>query len=157
NRFAASVAVVSTVSETVVATVPFFDPTPTAIKVGRKHLYDTHRTSGLGQAACGSCHVDARMDHLAWDLGDPSGIVKALTGQNLGAGIPGLAPPTVNPNFQPWHPMKGPMVTQTLQDIVGKEPLHWRGDRAGLEEFNGAFQSLLGDDVQLSATEMQEF
>jgi YVTN family beta-propeller protein len=157
NRFAATLSVVDVATETVVATVPFFDPTPSTIKIGRKELYDTHKTSGLGQAACASCHVDARMDHLAWDLGDPSGTVKQLTGQNLGAGIPGLAPPAVNPNFQPWHPMKGPMVTQTLQDIIGREPFHWRGDRAGLEEFNGAFESLLGDDTQLTAQEMQEF
>jgi YVTN family beta-propeller protein len=152
NKFAASISVVSTASETVVATVPFFDPSPTAIKVGRKHLYDTHQTSGLGQAACASCHVDARWDRLAWDLGNPQGTIKQLTGQNLGAAVPGL-----NTGFQPWHPMKGPMTTQTLQDIIGHEPLHWRGDRAGLEEFNGAFMTLLGDDVQLTATEMQEF
>jgi hypothetical protein len=49
------------------------------------------------------------------------------------------------------------MTTQTLQDIIGKEPLHWRGDRFGLEEFNGAFVGLLGDDVQLTTQEMQEF
>ncbi len=157
SRFAATVSVIDAVTETVVASVPFYDPTPTQIKVGRKELYDTHKTSGLGQASCASCHVDARMDRLGWDLGDPSGTVKPLTGQNLGAGINGLSAGTTNPAFQPWHPMKGPMVTQTLQDIIGKEPFHWRGDRAGLEEFNGAFMSLLGDDVQLTAQEMQEF
>jgi hypothetical protein len=53
--------------------------------------------------------------------------------------------------------MKGPMLTQTLQDIVGKEPFHWRGDRDGLEEFNEAFRSLLGDDETLTPAEMQEF
>ncbi len=157
NRFDASVSVIDSVTQTVVSTVPFFDPTPTAIKVGRKHLYDTHKTSGLGQASCASCHIDGRIDRLAWDLGDPSGTVKQLTGQNLGAGIPGLSPGSANPAFQPWHPMKGPMTTQTLQDIIGKEPHHWRGDRAGLEEFNPAFVGLLGDDVQLTNTEMQEF
>ncbi|MEM7262729.1 MAG: hypothetical protein AAF488_12120, partial [Planctomycetota bacterium] len=51
----------------------------------------------------------------------------------------------------------GPMTTQTLQDIIGKEPLHWRGDRDGIEEFNGAFLSLLGDDTELTDDEMQEF
>jgi YVTN family beta-propeller protein len=157
NRFAASLSVIDTMTEAVVATVPFFDPTPVEIKVGRKHLYNTHLTSGLGQTSCASCHIDARMDRLAWDLGDPSGSTKQLTGQNLGAGIPGLSPGTTNPAFAPWHPMKGPMTTQTLQDIIGKEPHHWRGDRAGLEEFGGAFLGLLGDDVTLSAEEMQEF
>lgn len=53
--------------------------------------------------------------------------------------------------------MKGPMMTQTLQDIIGKEPLHWRGDRTGIEEFNGAFLSLMADDAPLTDPEMQEF
>jgi hypothetical protein len=53
--------------------------------------------------------------------------------------------------------MKGPMLTQTLQDIVGKEPHHWRGDRDGLEEFAPAFFGLMGDDETLTPAEMQEF
>jgi hypothetical protein len=65
--------------------------------------------------------------------------------------------PGLNGGFEDWHPMKGPMLTQTLQDIVGKEPHHWRGDRDGIEEFNPAFMGLLGDDQVLSAAEMQEF
>ena len=132
--------------------MPFFDPTPAAIKIGRKHLYDTHENSGLGQIACASCHVDARMDRLAWDLGDPAGDDEGRRRQNLGADIPALST-----GFEHWHPMKGPMTTQTLQDIIGKEPHHWRGDRDGLEEFNRAFMGLQGDDAQLTAREMQEF
>jgi YVTN family beta-propeller protein len=103
NRFDGTVSVINAANETVTTTVPFYDPTPTPIKVGRKHLYDTHRTSGLGQTSCGSCHIDGRMDRLAWDLGDPSGAVKQLTGQNLGQGPAGLTPGTANPAFQPWH------------------------------------------------------
>jgi mono/diheme cytochrome c family protein len=49
------------------------------------------------------------------------------------------------------------MMTQTFQDIIGHEPFHWRGDRNGIEEFNGAFESINGDDEQLSADEMQKF
>lgn len=152
NKFASTLSVVSTVFEVEVATVPLHDASPSAIKTGRRHLYDTHATSGLGQASCASCHVDARMDRLAWDLGDPAGDVKSLAGQNLGANVPGL-----NTGFQAYHPMKGPMTTQTLQDIIGKEPHHWRGDRTGLEEFDAAFAGLLGDDAPLAAPEMQEF
>ncbi len=152
DKFAGAISVVDTTSELETVRVPFFDPSPSAIRTGRKHLYDTHKNSGLGQIACASCHVDARMDRLAWDLGDPQGAMKSTVGQNLGAGVPGL-----NGGFQDWHPMKGPMTTQTLQDIIGQEPLHWRGDRAGIEEFNGAFQSLQGDDAQLTPAEMQEF
>jgi YVTN family beta-propeller protein len=152
DKFEGAISVVDLSSETETARIPFHDASPAAIKNGRKHLYDTHKTSGLGQIACASCHVDARMDRLAWDLGDPSETMKPVAGQNLGAGLPGL-----NTGFQPWHPMKGPMTTQTLQDIIGKEPLHWRGDRDGLEEFNGAFLGLQGDDANLTPAEMQEF
>jgi hypothetical protein len=49
------------------------------------------------------------------------------------------------------------MTTQTLQDIIGREPHHWRGDRDGLEKFNPAFEGLLGDDEQLTPAEMQRF
>jgi YVTN family beta-propeller protein len=153
NKFEASLSVVSTSSESELARIPFFDPSPSAIRNGRKHLYDTRATSGTGVVACASCHVDARLDRLAWDLGDPSGAMKVVDStQNLGASVPGL-----NSGFEDWHPMKGPMLTQTLQDIIGKEPHHWRGDRDGLEEFSGAFLGLLGDDETLSAAEMQEF
>ncbi len=154
NRFEGSVSVLDTTTETEVTRVPLFDPTPSEVKVGRKHLYDTHKNSGLGQIACASCHVDARMDRLAWDLGVPDGAMKAIdpSVHNLGAGIPGLTD-----GFEDFHPMKGPMTTQTFQDIIGKEPLHWRGDRDGLEEFNGAFTGLQGDDANLTAQEMQEY
>jgi DNA-binding beta-propeller fold protein YncE len=152
NKFAGSISVVSTVTNTETAEVAFHDASPAAIKVGRKHLYDTHLTSGTGLVACASCHVDARMDRLAWDLGDPSGAMKSSAGQNLGMNVPGL-----NTGFDNFHPMKGPMTTQTLQDIIGKEPLHWRGDRDGIEEFNGAFTGLQGADATLSAQAMQEF
>lgn len=148
NRFAASISVVATSTETIVETVPFFDPTPAAIRTGRKHLYDTHKNSGLGHVACASCHVDARIDRLAWDLGNPAGEMKAFN-QNCAMGL--------KDDCVDWHPMKGPLLTQTLQDIIGKEPLHWRGDRDGIEEFNGAFVALQGDDAMLTAQEMQEF
>ncbi len=152
DKFEAAISVVDTAKERELARVAFHDATPDAARLGRKHLYDTHKNSGLGHIACASCHVDARFDRLAWDLGDPSGATKPVTGSNFGGNVPGL-----NAGFSAWHPMKGPMTTQTLQDIIGKEPLHWRGDRFGLEEFNPAFMGLQGDDVQLTAQEMQEF
>jgi hypothetical protein len=56
------------------------------------------------------------------------------------------------------------MVTQTLQDILqvndfgpsGRTPLHWRGDRNGLEDFNGTFTNLMSADASLTPTEMEE-
>lgn len=163
NKFHGSVSVVDSLTLNLLTTVPYFDPTPNVIKVGRKHLYDTHKNSGLGHIACASCHIDARMDRLAWDLGDPSGSIKNLSGNgnppqhNLGANIPGLAQGQTSPAFTNFHPMKGPMTTQTLQDIIGKEPHHWRGDRDGLEEFNPAFIGLQGDDTMLTLQEMQQY
>ncbi len=151
NKFEASISVINTTSEAQVGKVPFYDPSPLAIKAGRKHLYDASATSGTGLVSCASCHVDARMDRLAWDLGNPAGDMQLLEG-NLGANAPGL-----NTGFEDWHPMKGPMLTQTMQDIIGKEPHHWRGDRRGLEAFNPAFEGLLGDDEMLTTGKMQEF
>lgn len=152
NKHAGTISIVDATLGAELATVPLRDPTPAAVKVGRKHLYDTHKNSGLGQLACASCHVNGRMDRLAWDLGDPSGAMKAEAEQNDFAGVPGLAG-----GFPDWHPMKGPMLTQTLQDIIGKEPHHWRGDRDGIEEFSGAFIGLQGDDTTLTVAEMQQF
>lgn len=153
NKFESSISVVDTATELETARTAFFDPSPAAIKVGRKHLYDTHKTSGLGQASCASCHVDARMDRLAWDLGDPGGVMVGLEGQNLLGQIPLID----FSFFAPFHPMKGPLLTQTLQDIIGHEPFHWRGDKFGLEDFGGVFIGLQGDDKPLVGQEMQEF
>ena len=146
NKFDASISIVDTDKLLELERVPFYDPTPLVIRDGRPHLYDTHATSGLGQASCASCHIDSRMDQLAWDLGDPSGEMKQFNQTCIVDG------PCVD-----WHPMKGPMSTQTLIGIIGTEPLHWRGDREDLAAFNGAFQSLLGDDEQLSDEDMAQF
>ncbi|MFM7173570.1 MAG: hypothetical protein ACKO4U_11115, partial [Caldilinea sp.] len=31
-----------------------------------------------------------------------------------------------------FHPMKGPMSTQSLRGLAGQGPMHWRGDRTGV-------------------------
>ena len=142
---------VDTTSQSELARVPFHDATPAAVRDGREYFYDAHARSGLGLTACAACHVDARLDRLAWDLGDPSGVMEPLGSANLGANVPGL-----NTGFVDFHPMKGPLLTPTLQDVIGKEPFHWRGDRPGLEEFNAAFETLLGDDEVLDTHELQE-
>ena len=149
NRFDATISVVSLSGLSTVATVGLsFDPTPTAIKSGRPFLYNARLTSGLGVTACGSCHVDGRKDGLAWDLGDPSGAMKTFN--QVCIPLPGSV-------CLDWHPMKGPMTTQTLQGLTGTDPLHWRGDRENLAAFNGAFVSLQGADAQLSGPQMQAF
>ena len=145
NKFDASVSAIDTSTNTETARVHFFDPTPSAIKLGRPLLYDTHATSGLGQASCASCHIDARIDALAWDLGDPTGAIK----QN---------DQTCFAQFvcTPWHPMKGPMVTQSLQSIVGTEPFHWRGDRENVAAFAPAFTGLQGADIEPTAAQLTQ-
>jgi len=148
NHFDASLSTIDVAAAAVITEQAAFNPLPAAIRNGRALLYDTQLTSGLGQAACGSCHVDARMDRLAWDLGDPSQPSKAF---NQNCVTQGIRPCTA------FHSMKGPMTTQTLQDIIGHEPHHWRGDREGIEAFNPAFEGLLGNDRQLTAIEMQAF
>ncbi len=152
NHFEASLSVIDLQNKLELNKVQLFNPLPEAIVEGRKFLYSTHDTSGLGQAACASCHVDARMDKLAWDLGDPSGEMKIFN-QNCQTDFSAVS----NFNCENFHPMKGPMMTQTFQDVIGHEPFHWRGDRNGIEEFNGAFMSINGDDTQLSSQEMAQF
>src|SRR5262249_40455820 len=65
--------------------------------------------------------------------------------------------PCRQPNCPPWHPMKGIMVTQTLQGIVGDEPFHWRGDREDLAAFAPAFTGLQGADDEPTTPQMQDF
>lgn len=145
NRFEGSISTIDTATNGELARVAFHDPTPTAIKQGRPFLYDTHLTSGLGHVSCASCHVDARSDRLAWNLGDPSGAMIAFNATCVEDGL------CVN-----WHPMKGPMVTQTLQGIIGQEPLHWRGEKAGIEDFNVAYTHLQGRESEITAAEMAQ-
>ena len=154
NKFDASISILDLNTDQEVARVPFFDPTPEAIQIGRKHLYDTHAGSGTGHIACASCHVDGKQDRLAWDLGVPGGSMQpfpenAILGSPKGAEVP------TEPGF---HPMKGPKTTQTLQDIILQEQLlHWRGDRESLHDFAIAFVDLQGADAEPSSAEMQEF
>ena len=145
NRFSSSLSVVDIASETVIGAVPLFDPTPLGVAAGRRHLYDTRRTSGLGQASCASCHVDARLDRLAWDLGNPAGENSTQLVNDQGTLL-----------TNQYHPMKGVMLTQTLQDIIGHEPFHWRGDRPDFESFNTTFTNLQGAATGLTPSEMRE-
>jgi len=59
-------------------------------------------------------------------------------------------------NASTLHPMKGPMVTQTLRGLNGLDPFHWRGDRTNFLAFNVAFPTLLGGS-SLSSTDMASY
>jgi YVTN family beta-propeller protein len=121
-----------------------FDPTPDAIVNGRKFFYGGF-TSGHGDQACATCHVHGDFDNIAWDLGNPQGAMAPKP------------PGQIDPALQGFHPMKGPMTTQSLRGLPGTILLHWRGDRADLNAFNGAFVSLMGRAVQLPDSEMAAF
>jgi YVTN family beta-propeller protein len=143
NRLANGIAVIDTVAQAKIAEVgAIFDPTPAIARQGRGFLYDA-KLSGNGTMACAACHIDARLDGVSWDLGDRGGVMGTASGRG---GIGTFA----------MHPMKGPMVTQTLQGLRGLQPFHWRGDRARLQDFNPAFASLLGKQ-QLAAADMDDF
>ena len=147
NRFSSELVVLDIDTRAVVGKGRIFDPTPASVQKGRRHFYDTHATSGLGQAACASCHPDGRFDRLAWDLGSPTGKMTPLGLVNF--------PASDQPSGD-HHPMKGPMTTQTLQDIIGHEPFHWRGDRGGIEDFNPTFTDLQGAEASLTTEEMAD-
>ncbi len=118
-----------------------FDPTPDDIVDGRKFFY-SGATSGHGEEACASCHLFGDTDLLGWDLGNPLGDVQAKP------------PGQTDPLLQGFHPMKGPMMTQSLRGLPGTVLLHWRGDRADLNAFKPAFQSLLGKSTPIADSEM---
>ena|GEM_PF-712481 len=137
-----------------------FDPTPPEVRQGRRVLYDARNTSGHGDAACASCHVFGDLDSLAWDLGDANPEAVSFPNPN----------PFRRGTGQPFHPLKGPMTTQSLRGMANAGPMHWRGDRTGgasggdpLDEelafkaFNPAFVGLLGLEAELPEAEMQAF
>ncbi|HSK05024.1 MAG TPA: hypothetical protein VK932_27435, partial [Kofleriaceae bacterium] len=150
-------------------------PEPPSVVAGRRFLYDARLSSSNGEAACGSCHVFGDLDSLAWDLGNPDGAVLA----NPGPFVPPLPEFGDDPFFgvnPDLHPMKGPMVTQSLRGMANQGPMHWRADRTGgnagpsaqpndgafdeqaaFGQFNHAFVALLGRSEELSPAQMQAF
>ncbi|MDQ2856078.1 MAG: hypothetical protein M3R68_07095 [Acidobacteriota bacterium] len=148
NRFDESLSIIDTNTRTQIATVAVgFNPEPLVPSRGRRFLYDAG-LSAHGDLACATCHANGHRDGIAWDLGDPQGNMQTVPNPQ---GAPfGFGSST-------FHPMKGPMITQSLRGISGTEPLHWRGDRAQLASFNPAFMSLLGGPRQLTGTEMADF
>ena len=175
TRFDNAISVVRTAARRETAHVRMHNPEPPSVVRGRAFLYDARLSSSNGEAACGSCHVFGDLDSLAWDLGNPDGAV--VTGP--GPFVPVLPPFGSDPLFgqsPDFHPMKGPMVTQSLRGMANHGPMHWRGDRTGgndepsaqpndgafdeeaaFKRFNGAFVSLLGRSSELSPAQMQAF
>jgi len=180
TRFDNAIAVVDTTTKLEIGHVSMHSPEPESVIEGRRFLYDARISSSNGEAACGSCHVFGDLDSLAWDLGNPDGVVLNNPGPFVPV-KPELVPVfgTDDPLFgqdPDFHPMKGPMTTQSLRGMSNHGPMHWRGDRtggndeassqpddgafdeeAGFKKFNGAFVDLLGRNATLTAEEMQKF
>jgi len=147
NHLSDTLSVVDTSTNAVLNERPLatVDPLPQAQREGRKFLYDA-KLSGNGTMSCAACHVDGDLDGVAWDLGDPNGTLA----------LPIFQATVFFPLLEPLHPMKGPMTTQTLRGLAGTAPLHWRGDRADFQAFNGAFDTLLGGSL-LATPDMDDF
>lgn len=136
------------------------NPLPDTVRQGRGFFYDA-RLSSHGTVSCATCHVDADRDGIAWDLGDPGGEMTVVKGSPLSAHITNVS----NRNL---HPMKGPMVTQTLRGMASNAAVpaalltaaspevittkfHWRGDKPSIQSFNSTFPNLLGGTTIPSA------
>jgi DNA-binding beta-propeller fold protein YncE len=169
TRFDNSVRVINLATKANLQTVALHNPEPASVVNGRPFLYDAVLTSGNGEASCSSCHVFGDLDSLAWDLGDPDAPVTTNTQPSATEFIP---------PFTSFHPMKGPMTTQTLRGLATEGAMHWRGDRVdgffGLDPCNQptgsvcnedlsfrnfivAFEGLIGKDGMITPAQMQQF
>ena len=165
SRFSHTLSLWNTATGQLLAERQAFSPEPSQVVAGRRFLYDAVETSANGTSACSSCHIFGDMDQLAWDLGNPDGDMQENNNEYVSN-----SPKTT---FF-FHPMKGPMTTQTLRGIADSGPQHWRGDRTGqsrqvvngqpepleaaaFKEFNPAFVGLVGRTAELPAQDMQAF
>jgi YVTN family beta-propeller protein len=135
NRMSNSVSVIDTIGQTVLAEIAAGSRSlmPDYIAQGRGYLYDA-RLSAKGTMSCASCHIDGDRDGLAWDLGNPGGVMTTV-------------------GTRSYHPMKGPMLTPTLRGAAASPPYNWRGDH-GLLSINSHFANKLGGNP-LPITELQ--
>jgi len=164
SRYENAVSAIDLETQAVIATRSMHSPESGQTRRGRRLLYDAELTSANGTASCGSCHIFGDVDGLAWDLGNPDGLM---------VDNPNEFVPLRNPTQGVFHPMKGPMTTQTFRGIADSGPMHWRGDRTGqdramirgelesleaaaFKEFNPAFVELLGRESELAADQLQD-
>ena len=163
TRFNNSIVTVDTSSKVAVASQALYNPEPEVVIKGRPFLYNASDFSSHGDASCGLCHVFGDVDGLGWDLGNPD--EEVVTNPNRFVNL--ALTPQGSATF---HPLKGPMTTQSLRGLANQGPMHWRGDRTGanaaagesleraaFRDFNIAFPQLLGSDSQLTDAEMSAF
>ena len=158
TRFDNAVAVVDLGAGAETYRLPLMNPEPPSIRDGRPILYDAVTTSGNGEASCASCHIFADFDSLAWNLGDPDASVSTNPQPSAAPLIAPGSPFAPAQNATTFHPMKGPMTTQTLRGLATHGGMHWRGDRTsgffGLDSCNAAgyVENAIGDPTNLSTT-----
>nr|WP_241758497.1 hypothetical protein [Myxococcus landrumus] len=172
TRFDNAVKVIDLATRAEVGQQVLFNPEPVAVVQGRPVLYDAATFSANGEASCSSCHIFGDMDDLAWDLGNPDDDVtqNPISGRLLATAT--LLKPHINGSgkVSDFHPMKGPMTTQTMRGMSTSGPMHWRGDRSNgffgvsgsdpnlsFMNFIVAFEGLLGRASKPTLTEMQRF
>ncbi len=165
TRFDNGVSIVDIGTKSEIGHLTLHNPEPQHVVAGRPFLYDARRTSSNGEASCASCHVFGDLDGLAWDLGSEVGPVVA---NPLPRVTPNPVPPGLDADF---HPLKGPMRTQTLRGMATHGAMHWRGDRTGgldiggqydderaaFDQFNPAFVGLMGRATELEQADMDAF
>jgi DNA-binding beta-propeller fold protein YncE len=172
TRFDNAVKVINLATKAEVAALPLFNPEPVQVVTGRPLLYDAVDMSANGEAACASCHIFGDNDELAWDLGNPDDLVTSNP-IPIRLGFAALnTQPLINGTgvVTDFHPMKGPMTTQTLRGMRNHGAMHWRGDRAhgffGTDAFDPelsfnnfvvAFDGLIGRSTLPDLTTMQRF
>jgi DNA-binding beta-propeller fold protein YncE len=167
TRFDNGVSIIDTNELAEIDHLAMHNPEPASLVAGRRLLYDASLSSSRGDQACASCHVFGDKDDLAWDLGNPDGDVMATPSNVL---------TFIGVGDVDFHPMKGPMTTQSLRGLDNHGPMHWRGDRNGeqlgppvqpnggafseqaaFNAFNPAFVGLIGRDQPLTTEQMQAF
>ena len=173
TRFDDAISIIDTATRAESAHVTMHNPEPASVVAGRRFLYDASRSSSHGDSSCASCHVFGDFDSLAWNLGNPDGHVTNDPGP--------FATPLFNlitqqPMLPIFHPMKGPMMVQSLRGMANHGPMHWRGDRTGgndaptaqpdsgvfdehaaFEKFQLGFTDLLGRDTFIPQADMDAF
>ncbi len=162
TRFDNGLSIVDLASRTETAHIQLFNPEPESVTAGRPFLYDARLTSGNGNDSCATCHVFGDTDGLAWDLGEPDETTQPIPNTFIR-----ISPAATPARF---HPLKGPMTTQSMRGLAGHGPMHWRGDRTGSErepgetleeaafkEFNAAFDAFAGLGATLDQDQMQAF
>jgi len=173
TRFDNAISIIDTTTQAETVHVTMHNPEPASIVVGRRFLYDAAFSSSHGDSSCASCHVFGDFDSLAWDLGNPDAQMINNPGPFASALLNLLTGQPIDPVF---HPMKGPMMTQSLRGMANHGPMHWRGDRTGgndapsaqpdsgtfdehaaFQKFRVGFTDLLGRDTFIPPADLDAF